>query len=634
MKIVMVAALFIAIFSNAGFGEEQLRSRPPSGPEVKTAIDSLAPDEKKVLSQARKEVFPVFVFIPGILGSKLTRIEGEKKNVIWGEMNFSDLITGPNAALAYKDTDRILAEPLNKFYVSGYGRDIYGKAYEALKVMNTGNSDNVLWFPYDWRQSNKKTASDLSAWLCSPEQQSKIRGNKVVFIAHSMGGLVLKYWLKHLYEASGCSGDKFSDWLVVRKVVFAGTPNFGAAKAALAFAEGFTLLIDPTDKSTVWKELAKVDAATLSKGLNKYGVNFPSAYELLPIINRPGECLQLPNDLTSVELQPQVGVTRPIDLFSVATWRQIGWPTQLKGAERDEFLDSKLPTLLSSAREFLCDVGSYRPEKRFEVLRFVGNKTPTICKITLNQPSEPGGRFTVALNAPCPGDGTVPAWTAKEQDRSSSELNRPTGESHDKLLSDIDFLGYLDDFYRDLMNELLRTAAKGDDEDQSATTNMFSKLKYVPPAPANKAGDDPATKSVATKVVQRLNITPENIYNGARGKKGTQKATSTSRAVSYRVFADIPGGDPEKRAWALNNSASIYLAKRNFAKAESLGKRALDVAGQIPETTNPKKVLDLKSKASLTVAIAAKQLGHQADALKYRDLAIKFGNPKAKRVSI
>jgi hypothetical protein len=636
MKIVMYLAVLMAVvFNGPSHSEAVLRSLPPTGQELKQAIDASEPNGRSVLTQARKQVFPVFIFIPGILGSKLTRVEGENRTVIWGQINAADLISPANPALAYKDTDKILAEPLDQFYVAGYGRDVYGKAFEALKVMNTGNSDNVLWFPYDWRQSNKRTASDLSEWLCKPDQRSKIEGTTVVFIAHSMGGLVLKYWLKHLYDSAGCSTDKFSNWLKVRRVIFAGTPNYGAAKAASAFAQGFTLLVDPSDKGAVWKEFAKLDAATLSKGLNKYGIYFPSAYELLPIINRPGECLQRQGDPTSVVVQPLRGASRPVDLFSVATWREIGWPTQLTGAEREDFLQNKLKTLLSSAQEFLCDVGDYRLDPRFEVDRFVGDKTQTVCKITLKQPNVIGAPFT--LDPPpelCPGDGTVPAWTAKEQDRSPSKFARPDAQSHDNLLGDADFLGYLDDFYRDLMNEFLQAAVQRDDRDATATSKVFSSLRYIPPGPTDVAGADSATATVASNVVQNLRISSNQIFDNVKPTSSQTISKSASKAATYRVFAEIPGTDPERRAWALSNSAHIYLAKKDFVKAENLGKRALEVADQIGGTNKKAVILDIKSKAALTVAIAANQLGQTSDANKYRDLAVRSGNPKAKSLAL
>ncbi len=285
-RITSLLIFFLSSFHVPCLGETALRPALPTGQEIRAAIDSLPPAQRQTMIETRKQVYPVFIFIPGILGSKLTKIDGVNKQVIWGQINLSDLLSKPNAAIAYKDTDHVVAEPLDTFYVGGYGRDVYGDAIAKLKGLNPGNSENVLWFAYDWRQSNRLSAAALSAWLCKPEQRKRIEGNKVVFIAHSMGGLVLKYWLKHFYDDKGCSTEKFAEWLKVREVVFAGTPSFGAAKAASALGTGTTLLVDAAGKGTIWQELANIDAATLSKSLNAYGMHFPSAYELLPVLHR------------------------------------------------------------------------------------------------------------------------------------------------------------------------------------------------------------------------------------------------------------------------------------------------------------------------------------------------------------
>jgi len=169
-------------------------------------------------------------------------------------------------SIKYDESVKAQAEPLDAFYIANKTVDIYGQATTTIRRMNPGNASSILPFAYDWRQSNVQSAVDLSNWICG--QQDKIKNHPVVFIAHSMGGLVLKYWLKHYYDSAHCDGlnDDFSKWLKIRKIMFVGTPHFGAPKAILAFANEFTLYFDERD-DLLAKLLAWGDAKTLAKSL-------------------------------------------------------------------------------------------------------------------------------------------------------------------------------------------------------------------------------------------------------------------------------------------------------------------------------------------------------------------------------
>src|SRR5262249_20018169 len=138
---------------------------------------------------------------------------------------------------------------------------------------------------------------------------------------------------------------------------------------------------------------------------------------------------------------------------------------------------------------------------------------------------------------------------------------------------------------------------------------------------------------VTREVVTKLGISPKQIYDIAGRPAASRKPQTNRRATAYRVFADATVGDERSRAWALNNAAHIYLNKKDFVRAKSLGKRALDITNQkiLHNAMNAKEIRDLKSKAALTVSVAAQQLGHKEDAVKFRQIAIQNGSEKAKR---
>lgn len=79
----------------------------------------------------------------------------------------------------------------------------------------------VVFFSYDWRISNAKTAKELEKFIKEQEY------SEVILVAHSMGGLVCSSYLSN---PKNCEK--------VSKMVFLGTPFLGAAKAFNALENG------------------------------------------------------------------------------------------------------------------------------------------------------------------------------------------------------------------------------------------------------------------------------------------------------------------------------------------------------------------------------------------------------------
>ena len=91
---------------------------------------------------------------------------------------------------------------------------------------------NFFEFPYDWRRDNRVTAQKLKK-LIHPrlEQWQKhtgIKDAKVIILAHSMGGLVARYYLEVL-----------EGWQDCRALITFGTPHRGAIDAVNFVANGY-----------------------------------------------------------------------------------------------------------------------------------------------------------------------------------------------------------------------------------------------------------------------------------------------------------------------------------------------------------------------------------------------------------
>jgi pimeloyl-ACP methyl ester carboxylesterase len=92
--------------------------------------------------------------------------------------------------------------------------------------------ENYFEFPYDWRRDNRVTAKRLakeaSGWLSAWRSRSGNADAKLVLIAHSMGGLIGRYFVECL-----------EGWKSVRTLVSFGTPYRGSGNALDFVCNGF-----------------------------------------------------------------------------------------------------------------------------------------------------------------------------------------------------------------------------------------------------------------------------------------------------------------------------------------------------------------------------------------------------------
>ena len=91
---------------------------------------------------------------------------------------------------------------------------------------------NFFEFPYDWRRDNRVAARKLARLIETKlpiwRKESGAANAKVILIAHSMGGLIGRY-----YAARAMEG-----WTSCRALISFGSPYRGAPKALDFLANG------------------------------------------------------------------------------------------------------------------------------------------------------------------------------------------------------------------------------------------------------------------------------------------------------------------------------------------------------------------------------------------------------------
>ncbi|HEY6926956.1 MAG TPA: hypothetical protein VI653_25945 [Steroidobacteraceae bacterium] len=187
----------------------------------------------------------IIVLLPGITGSVLKK----HGKVVWGYSAATivkALFTGGasiarDLALPYDDPtvddlgDGIVADSLmpDLSMVPGIWKiDGYGAVIEAIKAaFEVTEGENLIPYPFDFRRDNRVAARKLAkaahGWLSAWRQSSGNANAKLILVAHSMGGLVSRYFLECL-----------EGWKLTKALVTFGTPYRGSLNALDGLSNG------------------------------------------------------------------------------------------------------------------------------------------------------------------------------------------------------------------------------------------------------------------------------------------------------------------------------------------------------------------------------------------------------------
>ncbi len=382
------------------------------------------------------------VLIPGILGSTLHQRETER--VVWGAFGGDAADPGDAAdarlislpmelgvPLAQLSDDVYASGALDKLRIRLFGLPFQAEAYfRILGALGVGGYRDQLigmsgaidygddhftcfQFPYDWRRDISEAAAELDAFL--EEQEEYVRteygtryahsGEPVRFdvVAHSMGGMVLRYYLRYgaapLPEDGSLPELTWAGAARVRRAVLVGTPNAGSIK--------------------VFGELLHGADYTVQKYAPSILSTMPALYQLMPRVRHdayvssddPGE---------------------RVDPFDVALWARHGWG--LADPKEDKVLRALLPDLATpeARREVALDHLdkclrraeqlhraldlAAEPPPGLELFLAVGDAHETAQGVAIDPRS---GSYEIIRYAP--GDGTVVRTSALLDERVGSE---------------------------------------------------------------------------------------------------------------------------------------------------------------------------------------------------------------------
>jgi pimeloyl-ACP methyl ester carboxylesterase len=286
-------------------------------------------------------------------------------------------------------------------------------------------------FAYDWRRDNVENARRLHEFIQEKQElvQREYRRRYGIeeadvrfdIAAHSMGGLVTRYFLRYGSQDLPVDGSlpeiTWEGARYVDRVILIGTPNAGSAESFMRLVEG------------------KKFAPTLPYYPPALLGTFPAGYQLLPR-SRHGAVVW--------DEDPE----RPVgDLLDPALWERKGWG--LAAPEQAELLAILMPELddptarrrialglqrreLERARSFMqaLDRPAETPEG-LELFLVAGDATPTVERVSVS--SHDGSLKVIGRG---PGDGTVL--------RSSALLDERVGGAWEpRLVTPVDFQSVL-----------------------------------------------------------------------------------------------------------------------------------------------------------------------------------------------
>lgn len=588
MKRAVVVVLSCALaLSAAGQRNNELAfTADPKRVDIALAhTEQAAPSYAAELAERQRASQPLFIIVPGILGSKLVNERGE---IFWGEKG---LLSGFHREDLELTSKPVTAEFLDEFKLLGR-RDFYGRLRDHLKFSSLGGRKVYLEFPYDWRQDIRVTGRRLHEFLQS--QRTTIDGRDVVFIAHSMGGLAVRSWYRDYYV------QKHDDYGFLRtpRVFFLGTPHFGSASALVELVGGY-------GSDSGFEAITRY----FMKDLNDVSFSFVSIFQLLPFT-------QFGVTFRSRDGQETAGV----DLYSAEIWRECQWGRVLRirqHVDEREFYENYLPPRLAAAREFRDSMLDSSVESSIpDAVCFFsdGNReTPSVLRI---EQTRNGCDLKVARRSP--GDGRVIAeYTPFDASPHRHSTVRRLTSDHAALPRDIAFLNYIDEMRTSTLIGAILAATP-----TNAVYNAFRRAGSLLPVPVDMktVGGTEAAKILAFNRFVLVAWTGQPLSDAtiAHHLYEWAKAAPDNTETALRLYALTVAFDPlgKHAVYAANSASDILLQFDRWHSAAEYSKHALSLL-----TTVEASDLKFASHVHENAGVAYEKTGEFTEALRQYALA-------------
>lgn len=455
------------------------------------------------LAHGQPVPFRPLVFIPGILGTELL---DERGKIVWGDSaslsNFEMLELGASPALPPLHPGGLIKSinVLGPFWTIHQ----YDGLLSTLRALNFQEGQNFFIFYYDWRKSNFDNAHKLKEFI---NGTPALRGKDIDIIAHSMGGLIAKIYVR----------ENVSEAHVVRFISLA-VPSRGSMNALAEMTNG-------------WGGFENWLAGGVGT-IRRVMFSFPSLYELFPNYDH---CCRFG--------RPVPGGFTDFDPTDAKLWEAGDWipPEERTGARLAAVRQG-----LDNARRLKIILRQPLPSGIEQTL-IAGDKFSTNLYLYVDPNDRTWERWHFTQSV---GDGTVPLWSAANSDSPGQSL--PAFVDHATIFDD-----------KWVVNRLQRMLNKNAGPPPIAITSLplartvadrlveISMVKAELDKSVVKAGDgDHVTISIVfVDPIEKGDVQPSLIMNDPTGahqlpvQDTTSTADEANRTLSFSaaIKTSLPG---------------------------------------------------------------------------------------------